>query len=146
MTTIYQYDSRKVYTGTSKQIADVAGAPLGWTRLEPPAIGEGERAVFSGQSGWQVVTSEPDYPPAPVPESVTKRQAKEALIRQGLYQSALDAIAAISDPTEQALADNYWQESQAFERDNATLIALATGGLGLTESQFDDLLIYAATL
>ena|SRR5690554_1597465 len=85
-------------------------------------------------------------PPVPVPASVTKRQAKEALIRQGLHQAALDAIAAIPDPTERALAENYWTESQAFERGNATLIAMATTGLGMTEAQLDDLFRYAETL
>lgn len=146
MQTIYQYDERKAYTGQSREIAPNAGAPLGWTRLEPPATQAGEWAVFSGQNGWQVVTTEPEYPLPPVPESVSARQAKEALIRQGLYQAALDAIAAIADPTEKLLAQNYWEQSYRFERSNTTLIALATAGLGLTESQLDDLFRYAETL
>lgn len=146
MTTIYQYDSRNVFTGQTREISPNAGAPRGWTRTEPTTLGQGEFAVFSGLQGWAVTTVEPDFPPAPVPASVTKRQAKEALIRQGLYQSALDTIAAISDPTEKLLAQNYWEQSYLFLRDNETLTALAVDGLGLTRAELDDLFRYAETL
>jgi len=83
---------------------------------------------------------------ASIPRSVTKRQAKEALIRQGKYQQAVDALDAITDPTEKLIAQNYWQESKEFKRDNAVLNSLAETGLNMTQADLDDLFIYAATL
>jgi len=82
---------------------------------------------------------------ASIPRAVTKRQAKEALIRNGLYQAALDALEGIVDPTEKAIAQNYWSESQEFQRANPVLTQMATA-IGMTDADLDDLFLQASKL
>lgn len=82
-----------------------------------------------------------------VPEKVTARQAVEALLRSGLTETQIEAqIITIQDDTQRAIALNLWRRSNDFERNNPTLIALATQSLGMTEAQLDQLFITAATL
>jgi hypothetical protein len=77
--------------------------------------------------------------------SVTARQAHEALIRKGLYDNIVNAIAGIPDPVERQIADNWFQKSNAFDRSNETLKAISTA-IGLTSNDVDNLFDYAATL
>jgi hypothetical protein len=79
------------------------------------------------------------------PKSITARQAHEALIRKGLRDNIVNAITGIPDPVEQALADNWFQRSNTFERNNETLVSIA-GAIGLTSNDVDNLFAYAATL
>lgn len=81
----------------------------------------------------------------PVITSVTARQAHEALIRKGLIDNIRNAIAKIADPVEKAVAENWFEKSNTFERSNATLKAVA-GSIGLTAGDIDNLFKYAATL
>jgi len=67
MVTIYQFDSRRVFTGVSRETMGNAGVPLGWTRLAPPQLAEGEWAVFRG-SKWETVTVEPAFPVPVLPQ------------------------------------------------------------------------------
>ena len=77
--------------------------------------------------------------------SVTARQAHEALIRNGLIDNIRNAIAKIADPIEQAIANNWFEKSNSFERSNETLKAVA-GSIGLKANDIDNLFKYAATL
>lgn len=77
--------------------------------------------------------------------SVTARQAHEALIRKNLIDNIRNAIAKIADPVEQAVADNWFEKSNTFERNNETLKAVA-GSIGLKANDIDNLFKYAATL
>ena len=58
MQTIYQYDSSGIATGISNEIADKAGCPRGWTRLEPPAT-QGEQVARFNGSAWVVLAERP---------------------------------------------------------------------------------------
>ena len=86
-------------------------------------------------------------PPAPpyVPQSVTRRQAKQALLLAGLLSGVQPAIDAIPDPTQRALIQIEWDDSQVFERNRPALIALG-GALGLNAAGLDALFIQAAAL
>lgn len=86
------------------------------------------------------VTGEPG-----VPKSVTRRQARQALLLAGLLDQVPLKIAAIADDTARGLAQIEWADSQVFERDRPLLISLATQ-LGLTTGQLDDLFVQAAEL
>lgn len=57
MITIYQIGQAGVWTGETAEIEETDGAPPGWTRTQPPALGEGQYAVWSGQ--WVVVEDLP---------------------------------------------------------------------------------------
>lgn len=82
---------------------------------------------------------------ASVPASVTRRQAKQALLLNGLLANVQPAIDAIPDATQRAMIQIEWDDSQVFERDRPALIALGSA-LGLTNTQLDDLFIGAAQL
>ena len=82
---------------------------------------------------------------ASVPASVTRRQAKQALLLNGLLANVQPAIDAIPDATQRAMIQIEWDDSQVFERDRPALIALGSA-LGLTSVQLDDLFIGAAQL
>lgn len=80
-----------------------------------------------------------------VPQKVTRRQARQALLLFGLLDSVEPAIAAIPNLTERRLAQIEWEDSLEFERSRPLLIALGTA-LGLSSAQLDNLFIEANKL
>ena len=82
---------------------------------------------------------------ASVPASVTRRQAKQALLLNGLLANVQPAIDAVPDATQRAMIQIEWDDSQVFERDRPALIALGSA-LGLSSAQLDALFIQAAQL
>lgn len=82
-----------------------------------------------------------DVPTKVVPQSVTRRQFKLALLQIGLLDDVEAMIAASGD---RALQIN-WAEALDFERDNA-FVAQMSAALGKTASEVDDLFILANTL
>ena len=114
------------------------------------------RRVFGGlQTVFYTFPSEPDFllaletadlsPPAKVPDSVTRRQARQALLLAGLLDMVQPAIDAIPSPTARAMIEIEWNDSLQFERDRPALIGLATA-LGMTSAQLDQLFITASKL
>lgn len=85
-------------------------------------------------------------PPAPVvPDRVTRRQARQALLLAGLLDSVQPAIDAIPNPTQRGLAQIEWDDSQDFERQRPLVIGIGAA-LGLDAAALDALFIQAATL
>lgn len=82
---------------------------------------------------------------ARVPQSVTRRQARQALLLAGLLDNVQPAINAIPDPVQRGMAQIEWDDSQQFERKRPLLVSLAAG-LGLGEEALDNLFIQAAQL
>lgn len=78
--------------------------------------------------------------PSPVPQSVTPRQARLALLAAGLLDDVNAAVAAAGP---QAQID--WDYALEIRRDNA-LIASMAGQLNLSSEQIDDLFRAAAVL
>lgn len=114
------------------------------------------RRVFGGQQTvFYTFGAEADFllaletadltPPTPVPHSVTRRQARQALLLAGLLSRVQPAIDAIPDATMRALIEIEWNDSLYFERDRPALIGLATA-LGMTSAQLDQLFITASKL
>lgn len=108
----------------------------GWIVSEVAAIGD----LWDGVS-----FSKPPAPPAPVPASVTRRQAREALLNVGLLDDVEMAIAVIKDETERRRAEIYWMDSATFER-NSAMLAQIGGRIGLSDTDIDELFIAAAAL
>ena len=77
-----------------------------------------------------------------VPQSVTRRQARQALLLAGLLDAVPLALAAIPDATQSRLAQIEWEDSLTFERQRPLLIQLSTA-LGLNSEQLDQLFITA---
>lgn len=80
-----------------------------------------------------------------LPQSVTRRQARQALLLAGLLDNVQPALDAIPDATQRRLMQIEWDDSQEFHRNRPALLALA-GALGLNSSQIDQLFITAAGL
>lgn len=80
-----------------------------------------------------------------VPQSITRAQAKAALIINGLISLVQPALDAIVDPLERQLAQNDWDERLHFERTNPMLNNMAAA-LGMTDAQIDDLFRTASQL
>lgn len=110
-------------------------------------------ALFKGQSeGRQIVAGENGYPilqdppPAPpyVPQQVTRRQGRLALLQHGLLDDVEDAIAAIPDPLDRRAAQIEY-EADTWERSNA-FVQTMWAQLGGTPDTLDDLFRMAVTL
>lgn len=92
-----------------------------------------------------VVAAEIVVPAKVVPTSVTRRQARQALLLKGILDKVDAAIAGIGDATQRGLAKIEWEDSQVFERSRPFLIQIGAA-LGLDSAGLDDLFIFAATL
>ena len=81
---------------------------------------------------------------AAVPQVVTMRQARLALLGAGLLPGVTAAINALSSPQKEA-AQIEWEYSQTVER-NRGFVLLLGAALGLTALQLDNLFTAAAAL
>lgn len=102
----------------------------------------------SVKSGWIFSGGNWQAPPAKgqeVPFSVSRRQGRQALLLAGKMSLVQPAIDAIADVTQRGMAQIYWDDSQEFERNHPTLIALASQ-IGLTPDDLDSLFITAKAL
>lgn len=100
-------------------------------------------AARGGGIGWTwdgEKLTEPAAPPAAVPEVVTIRQARLALLSVGLLDSVVAAIATMDRP-----AQIDWEYATEVRRDWPTLIEVQSV-LKLTDIQVDELFALAATL
>lgn len=86
----------------------------------------------------------PPAPPPPVPDSVTMRQARLALLNHALLSSVAPAISSLSEPA-RTKAQIEWEYSNALERDNPFIATLGVA-LGLNAAAIDALFVEAATL
>ena len=87
----------------------------------------------------------PDAPVIVVPQVVTMKQARLALIQSGYISQVEAAFNAIPDEKEKATALTWWEYSLTVERDNKyVLMMLAV--LKLTKEQGDALFVLAGAL
>lgn len=89
---------------------------------------------------WVASYVPPDPEPIQVPQVITIRQAKLALLQAGLLDG-VDAAVAQADRATQI----EWEYATEVRRDWPTLLTLQTE-LGLSEQQVDDLLISASLI
>jgi hypothetical protein len=100
-----------------------------------------QRALWALVDGAVVI----DPSLAPVPQEVSRRQAKEALRRAGLLSQVQPAIDAILDADQRTAMQIEWDDSQVFQRNRPSLIAIGTA-LGLDSAEIDALFVTAAAL
>ena len=91
------------------------------------------------------VFTTPPPAPAPIPQVVTRRQAKQALAINGKLSLVQPAIDAIPDPAQRTLIQIEWDDSQEFQRNRASVIGIGTA-IGLDSAGIDALFVQAATL
>ena len=97
----------------------------------------------TGGIGWtwdgETFTA-PPAPPTPIPQFVTMRQARLALLAAGLLDLVETAIAGAGPA-----AKIEWDYATEVQRASGLVPAMATA-LGLTDTQIDALFVQAATL
>lgn len=79
-----------------------------------------------------------------VPEEVTMRQARLALLEAGLLANVQTAINSLPEPA-RTKAQIEWDYSNALQRSNS-FVATLGGALGLDSEALDNLFIQAAAL
>ena len=86
-------------------------------------------------------------PPAEpvVPQVVTRRQARQALLLSGRLQDVQPAIDAIADPVQRGMVQIEWDDAQEFRRDWPSLNLLASA-IGMTSADLDELFVQAGGL
>jgi hypothetical protein len=96
--------------------------------------------------GYELVNGQWQQPPTPVqiPQEVTMRQARLALLDAGLLSSVQPAINSLPEPAK-TRAQIEWDYSNALQRGNSFVATLGTS-LGLNEESLDNLFITAAKL
>ena len=80
----------------------------------------------------------------PIP-NISLRQCRELLIRTGRFQEVTSIINSIEDETEKLIVENYFNNSQEFER-NHHMLGLITTALGRSEAEVDDFFLEASEL
>lgn len=109
-----------------------------------PLVVSAEAAIGDSYVDGVFVKPPQPEPEIQVPQSVTMRQARLALLQAGLLANVDAAINSLSSPQKEAAAIE-WEYSQEVHRDREFVTQL-TAAMGLTELQVDDLFILAATL
>ena len=84
------------------------------------------------------------HTPVIVPQSVTARQARLALLQAGLLDAVENAIATMEGDAGRA-ARIEWEYATEVRRNGSTLSGVQVW-IGLTDQQIDDLFLLAATL
>jgi hypothetical protein len=112
---------------------------------ETQALEEGQPVQIDGvwTQVWNVRSLTTEELKSRVPQSITKRQARQELIESGFIGAVEAAIDAIQDPTQKALMLSWWNDSQDYERANPELITMAAS-IGLTEEQLDAMFLSAS--
>lgn len=77
--------------------------------------------------------------------NISLRQCRELLIRTGRFQEVTSIINSIEDETERLIVENYFNNSQEFERNHHMLGLIATA-LGMSEIEVDDFFLEASEL
>jgi hypothetical protein len=102
---------------------------------------DGQRIV-ADVNGFPTLQAPPNEPS--VPDSVTMRQARLALLQDGLLDQVNAAVSAMPGPEGNA-ARIEWEFSSTVERHQPLVQSLSVA-LGMNESQLDQLFILAAAL
>lgn len=136
--TIYAYNPATGELIRTDNVADW----MGTTEAPPPEFDPVTAGCFWRGDHWEIEDAKP--PVAPVPEVVTMRQARLALLGAGLLAQVNGAIAAMpGDEGEAARIE--WEYAQEVHRDSP-LVAALSAAFGWTGAQLDDLFTEGAKL
>jgi len=144
MITFYTVDAEWIFI-EAVEIDPYGPLPSPCFTIAPPETTGSEVARWNGK-GWDVLGERPVVvlPPTPIPQVVTMRQARLALLQVGQLANVQPAIDALPEPHRSAAAIE-WEYSQEVERNRAFVLTLGQA-LGLTDAELDDLFTLAATL
>lgn len=103
----------------------------------PPAA---DNKSYTDYLEWLAAGNTPEPYVAPPPQTVSRFQARAALLNAGLLD---DVETLMADAATPALARLAWTDAIEFRRTSPTVLAMASA-LGLTEAQIDALFVDAA--
>ena len=115
---------------------------MGTTSVAPPEFDPATAGCFWRGDHWEIVPGE--VPSDPVPEVVTMRQARLALLGAGKLAQVEAAIASMPEPQRTA-ASIEWEYSNALQRSNPFVSQLGAA-LGLDDAGIDALFVEASKL
>ena len=136
--TIYAYSPATGELIRTDNVADW----MGTTEAPPPDFDPVTAGCFWRGDHWEIEDAKP--PVAPVPEVVTMRQARLALLSAGLLAQVNTAVANMPGAEGDA-ARIEWEYAQEVRRDSP-LVAALSAALGLSEETLDNLFKVAARL
>jgi hypothetical protein len=138
---------RNLSTGRISPLPWRVRLPDGSTRTDPDQWASDPAALAA--AGYVVTERTPEddiVPPEPTPATVSARQIRLWLIRQGINLAQVDAaIGAIPDQLERDSLRVEWQHAPYVERTHPMLVPLAAA-LGLTEEQVDQAFVEASVI
>lgn len=108
----------------------------------PLAVGNRDYQEYLAWVAAGNTPADPPPPPVFVPQSVTRFQAKAALLNAGYLDQVEALMSADNTPAMYKLA---WVEALNFER-GAQTVAAMQAALGLTDAQIDALFIAASKI
>lgn len=129
--TIYTYNPATGELIRTDKVADW----MGTTEVPPPDFDPVAAGCFWRDDHWEVEDAKP--PEAPVPDVVTMRQARLALLGAGLLAQVNTAVANMLGAEGDA-ARIEWEYAQEVRRDSP-LVAALSEILGLTDEALDNL-------
>jgi hypothetical protein len=138
---------RNLSTGRIEPLPWRVRMPDGSTRTDPDQWASHPEVLAAAGFVETVRTPEDDIvPPEPTPATVSARQIRLWLIRQGVPMAAVDAaIDAITDELKRDSVRVEWEYAPYVERSHPMLIPLAAA-LGLTEQEVDQAFAEAAQI
>lgn len=74
----------------------------------------------------------------PVPQTISRRQGKQALFLDGSLEKVQELIDGIEDPMQKGMAQIYWDTASDFERSHP-MVELIGQGLGKDAEALDQL-------
>lgn len=123
---IYQLDANGYWTGAVIAIGENQGAPVGWVLSDPPELGVGEYALWSGR--WSVTTVPPALDVTPL---IAANNAQ--------YSAAIDQLTSDYPPAEIATWERQRAEAVAWGADPAAStpwIDIAAAARGLDRDEY----------
>ncbi len=94
---------------------------------------------------WSIRSMTAEELAARVPQSVSMRQGRLALLELGKLDSVDEAIGGMPDPIKRKAAQIEWEYAATIQRDSS-LVSQLGASLGLTEIELDQLFSLASTL
>jgi hypothetical protein len=144
MTTLYTFDRAGYYTGQQTLTNPHAPQPAG-TTVAPPTATEGHTPVWTGHAWALVPSPQPGAAQPAVPQVVSMRQARLALLVTGRLQQVTDAFDLMQDEGLKAAAKIEWEYATEVRRD-WPLVEVLRPALSMSHADVDDLFIAAAAL
>jgi hypothetical protein len=111
-----------------------------------PPYGDEDLSHYLEYATWVQSGNSPEefieVPPEPVPDSVSRFQARAALYQSG-YLEQVEAI--MQSPDTPMLSKLAWQDALSFERNSTTVLTLSSL-LGMSDEQLDNLFRLAGSI